>query len=137
MYDLKWTNDFDFNLISKDNYMNLEIFEDEEAYTQVITNRIKSISKDWFYDNVGADLEQLMGKLNTQDTAQFGSNLITKILTYDGLVKQNDIYIVPKAVSDDTLLYFVFIKSPYTHSKLTFQTEISLSGKSNIEFIKK
>ena len=111
MWDLKWTDDFDleFEITVSSGQMDLLKCRDAEAYAQVITNRIRSVKPDWFYDNVGADLELLLGEPNTRETAQSGADRIRSALTDDGFVKVNDVYIKPVPVDAETIVFFCFV----------------------------
>ena len=136
MWDLKWTDDFDLDFDFDDyNYMDLTVCEDEGAYAQNITNRLRSVHPDWFYDYKGADLELLLGEPNTKDTAQLGIEQIRNALNWDGLVSNNELYIKPVPVSAETIIFFCFVKNPYNNGRLTFQTEICLSGATNVALI--
>ena len=137
MWDIKWTDDFDFGFVTEDNgMMSIMLCEDESAYAQNITNRIRSVRPDWFYDNKGADLELLLGEPNTMDTALKGAGQIRSVLCGDGFVPADDLYIRPVPVNADTVIFFCFIQNPYHDGKLTFQTEVCLSGAANVTLIK-
>ena len=137
MWDLKWTDDFDLDFdFDNNNRMGLAVCDDENAYAQNITNRLRSVHPDWFYDYKGADLELLLGEPNTKDTAQLGIEQIRHVLSYDGLVPSDELYIKPVPVNTETIIFFCFVKNPYDDGRLTFQTEICLSGETNVALIK-
>lgn len=66
-------------------------------YSQQAYIRVMTVTSDFtMYPNIGADLEQLYGMPNTQQTGDFGKQLIMNALTRDG--KFNGIPIDVKAV---------------------------------------
>lgn len=78
---------------------------------QSARNRIKSITKDWFYDNVGADLEELLGKPNTQAIADKGKGKIITALTIDGLFAIDEVYVKAFPTDKTNILFVVMLKS--------------------------
>ena len=136
MWDIKWTEDFDLDFdYDRENRMGLTLCDDEDAFAQNITNRLRSVSPDWFYDYKGADLELLLGEANTRDTAKIGIEQIRRVLNYDGLVPDDELYIKPVPVNSETIIFFCFVKNPYDGGRFTFQTEICLSGATNVALV--
>lgn len=82
-----------------------------EFYKQCATNRIKSIKKDWYKDNIGADLEEILGMPNTRVVASLGENKIRQSLTFDNLFNDKDIVIVPSPVTNMIISYSITIQS--------------------------
>ena len=66
---------------------------DDDLRIQLAYNRIKSISKNWFVDEVGADMEELIGKPCTEDIAEYGKQKIINVLLIDDLWNKDDIFI--------------------------------------------
>ncbi len=77
---------------------------------QLAYNRIKSISHDWFVDEVGADLEELIGKPCTESIAEYGKAKIIEVLTVDELWATNDMYIMSQIVDNTHIIYTVYLK---------------------------
>ena len=67
--------------------------QEDKLKIQLSYNRIKSISKNWFIDEVGADLEEIIGKACNETTAEYGKLKIIDVLTFDGLWNDSDIFI--------------------------------------------
>ena len=67
--------------------------KDDELKIQLSYNRIKSISKNWFIDEVGADMEELIGRPCTEDMAEYGKQKIINVLLIDDLWNKDDIFI--------------------------------------------
>ena len=49
---------------------------DDELRIQLAYTRIKSIAHGWFYDEVGADLEELVGRSIKESTIEYGKEKI-------------------------------------------------------------
>lgn len=79
------------------------------SIAQTIFCRLKSCSVDWFYDRVGADLEQIIGEPNTEENANLGSSLIISSLTYDGFLSEDKIVVKPIPQDEFTILYYLVI----------------------------
>lgn len=108
-------------------------FNDESALIrQIVMTRVKSVKPDWFYDNVGANLESLLGRDNTKDTAEIGVDLIKSALTYDGFLKDGDIYIKPSPADEFTIVFIMAIRVENKEA-LVFKINIALSSGINIE----
>lgn len=125
--DIKLTEDGDLFLED-----DLYIIYDVDYIKQQICNRIKTMSPDWFYDNIGADMEQLLGQPNTKDTAVKGIDLIRDALSGDGFIDKDSVYIKPIPVNNETIAYFVMIQIEGADKPLTFQVDIALSAGINI-----
>lgn len=100
--------------------------------SQIIINRVKTMSPDWFYDGIGADLEQLLGKVNNKETALKGAELIKNALTYDGFIKNDDIFVKPSPIDEFTIMYILAVRVS-TSEELLFKVGIALSSGVNIE----
>ena len=134
--DLKFTEDGDLELFSnndnsmRDNYTS-EVTE-VNLIIQNIKHRIKSVKIDWFYDHIGADLEQILGMENSKETATLGSNLIKESLTFDGYIKSEDIYIKPTPTDIFSISYLVAVKIG-EDSMLQFKVFVALNSGINVE----
>ena len=127
--DIKITSDGDFVL---DSSADFEYATDTEFIKQIVMTRVKTMKPDWFYDNVGANLEELLGKDNTKDTAELGATNIINALTYDGFLTSDDIYIKPSPVDEFTIVYVMAIRIE-DMEPLVFKVDIALSSGINIE----
>jgi len=113
--------DGDFTIVSENDYIK-----------QQVNIRVKTINPDWFYDDLGADMEQLLGKPNTKITAEKGISLIRKSLTYDGFLDNDSVYIKPMPLDVDNVSFFLFIRTPFTDKPLSFEVAVALSAGINI-----
>ncbi len=84
--------------------------KDNELKVQLAYNRIKSISMDWFIDNVGADLEELIGQPCNEGVISYGKSKIIDVLTVDELLDTNDIYVSAQVIDNTRVIYTVYLK---------------------------
>jgi hypothetical protein len=54
--------------------------------------------------------------------------MITTALTRDGLIDTEDLYIKPVPMDRDTLVFFVFINSPWDSDPLGFEVTFGLNS---------
>lgn len=84
--------------------------EGDELRIQLAYNRMKSISHNWFVDEVGADLEELIGKHCTEQIVEYGKQKIIAVLTVDELWDQKDIVVIGKINSNVNIAYSVYLR---------------------------
>lgn len=123
--DLKLTESGDLVLSPNGD---LSLVSDYKFMIQQVRNRLKTTNPDWFYDLIGADLEDLLGLPNNEETALRGAELIKKALTYDGLLNHDDVYVRSASIDRDRILFFVFINHPGIEEPLGFTVELDLAG---------
>lgn len=129
-YDIELTDDGDLNL----DFFNKEftVVSENDYISQQVKIRVKTVNSDWFFDDLGADMEQLLGQPNTIGTAEKGISLIRNCLTYDNFLTNDDIYIKPMPTDVDNVSFFLFIKTPFTEKPLSFEIAVALSAGVNI-----
>lgn len=98
---------------------------DNDLRIQLAYNRIKSISRNWFVDEVGADLEELVGKPCTEDIAEYGKTKIINVLTFDELWLDNDIFIKSEIRNNTNIIYNIFLKIYQSETENTYSYEIT------------
>lgn len=84
--------------------------EDYKLRLQLAYDRIKSISKDWFIDECGADLEELIGKPCTPEFAELGKRKIRNMLVLDDTWSDEEFYIYCQIKDAVTIEYTIFFK---------------------------
>lgn len=89
---------------------------DNELRIQLAYTRIKSIAHGWFYDEVGADLEELIGRSIKESTVEYGKEKIINVLTFDKLWDENDILVISNIKDSTHLIYSVYLKT-YTNDE--------------------
>lgn len=89
---------------------------DDELRIQLAYTRIKSIAQGWFYDYVGADLEELVGRSIKNSTVEYGKEKIINVLTFDNLWNEDDILIISNVQDSTHLIYSIYLKT-YTNDE--------------------
>lgn len=98
--------------------------QEDELKIQLSYNRIKSISKNWFIDEVGADLEEIIGKACNETTAEYGKLKIIDVLTFDGLWDDSDIFIKSEIKNNINITYNIFLKLRQSNTEEVYSYEI-------------
>ena len=99
--------------------------QEDELKIQLSYNRIKSISKNWFIDEVGADLEEIIGKACNETTAEYGKLKIIDVLTFDGLWDDSDIFIKSEIKNNINITYNIFLKLRQSDTEEVYSYEIN------------
>ena len=102
--------------------------KDDELKIQLSYNRIKSISKNWFIDEVGADMEELIGRPCTEDMAEYGKQKIINVLLIDDLWNKDDIFIKAEIKDNVHIIYSVYLKlfQPETEDTISYEITVEL-----------
>lgn len=100
--------------------------KDDELKIQLTYNRIKSISKNWFVDEVGADMEELIGRPCTEDMAEYGKQKIINVLLIDNLWNKDDIFIKAEIKDNVHIIYSVYLKLFQSETEDTISYEITV-----------
>ena len=98
--------------------------QEDELKIQLSYNRIKSISNNWFIDEVGADLEEIIGKACNETTAEYGKLKIIDVLTFDGLWDDKDIFIKSEIKNNINITYNIFLKLRQSYTEEVYSYEI-------------
>lgn len=98
--------------------------QEDELKIQLSYNRIKSISKNWFIDEVGADLEEIIGKACNETTAEYGKLKIIDVLTFDGLWDDKDIFIKSEIKNNINITYNIYLKLRQSETEEIYSYEI-------------
>lgn len=97
---------------------------DDELRIQLAYNRIKSISTNWYVDEVGADLEEIIGRACDEDTAEYGKSKIIHVLTFDELWVEDDIFIKAEIKSNTAIIYTIYLKIVQAETEDVYSYEI-------------
>ena len=100
--------------------------KDDELKIQLAYDRIKSISKNWFVDEVGADMEELIGRPCTEDMAEYGKQKIINVLLIDDLWNKDDIFIKAEIKDNVHIIYSVYLKLFQSETEDTISYEITV-----------
>ena len=98
--------------------------QEDELKIQLSYNRIKSISNNWFIDEVGADLEEIIGKACNETTAEYGKLKIIDVLTFDELWNDKDIFIKSEIKNNINITYNIFLKLRQSDTEEVYSYEI-------------
>lgn len=98
--------------------------EKDELRIQLAYNRLKSISKNWFVDECGADLEELIGRPCNEEMAEYGKLKIIDMLTFDGLWSDNDIFIKCEIKNNVNITYYIYLKIYQAETEDVYSYEI-------------
>lgn len=125
------TEGFDFGLtpegeiIVDNNTHDIQASQNNDLRIQIAYNRIKSISKTWFVDEIGADLEEIIGKPCTEDIAEYGKLKIIDALVIDDLWTDNDIFVKTEIKNNTNIIYSIFLKIYQSETEDTYSYEIT------------
>lgn len=72
---------------------NIEIINNNEYRVQLAKSRVKSINKDWYYDNIGANIEEMFGEFFTQTTETIFKEKLLNSLIFDEVFNEDDVFI--------------------------------------------
>ena len=82
----------------------------DELRNQIAMCRIMSVTHDWFYDNIGANLEQILGEALNEQTINYGKELITDSLMKNNFLTSDEIIIESLITDIDSIGYNVYIR---------------------------
>ena len=100
--------------------------KDDELKIQLSYNRIKSISKNWFVDEIGADMEELISRPCTENIAEYGKQTIINVLLIDDLWNKDDIFIKAEIKDNVHIIYSVYLKLFQSETEDTISYEITV-----------
>lgn len=126
--DLMLTEDGDLFVDVKTN--DLAVVQKQSYIAQTARNLIKITDPEWIdyqIEDIGANLEDLIGQPNTQETAIEGIQRIVGVLTMGGLLTTDEIYVKPVPVSRQYIAFYVFIKIPDVAQPLGFEVLFNLA----------
>lgn len=121
-FDFGFTSDGEI-IIDTETY-DISTAENNDLRIQLAYNRIKSISHNWFVDEVGADLEEIIGKPCTEEIAEYGKQKIVDVLTIDNLWERNDIFIKSEIKNNTNIIYNIYLKIYQSETEDTYSYEI-------------
>lgn len=103
----------------------IQFVQTDDLRIQLAYNRIKSISNNWFVDEVGADLEEIIGKPCTEEIAEYGKLKIVDVLVFDGLWDDNDIFIKTEIKNNTNITYSIYLKLYQSETEDAYSYEIT------------
>ena len=97
---------------------------EDDLRIQLVFNRLKSVSHNWYVDEIGADLEEIIGKPCTKTTADYGKDKIVAALTSDGLWSTNDILVTGQIKDNTHIMYTIYLRMSQAETEDTYSYEI-------------
>ena len=97
---------------------------DNDLRLQLAYDRIKSVSTNWFIDEIGANLESLIGKPCNETAAENGKTLIMQQLTFDSLWDPEEIFIKATIVDMINITYNIYFKIKDASTEDTYSYEL-------------
>ena len=107
--------------------MNTVEFEDYGL--QLIKSRVQTDNPDWIlYPEIGANLSDLIGELNTPETGRAAVQLVLDALTHGGAFLEEDLHIDAIPVSESDILLDIQLKQAnrFLRYAIEFNLEIGL-----------
>lgn len=111
-------------LVLDSDTFDIERKTDNDLRVQLAYDRIKSVTNDWFIDQIGANLESLIGKPCNQEYAEMGKTLILNQLTFDSLWDREDVFIKANIKDMINITYNVYLKIIDKEIEETYSYEI-------------
>ena len=113
----------DKNDIMKSSYDNLRI--------QRLICAIKSISNDWYGDNIGANLEQYLGEsLNQELVGQIVDSIYFAAISTN-IIRKEEVYVIPNVVNTNIELS-IFLKKTNGNSSYLIKVNFDMVSGVNI-----
>jgi hypothetical protein len=120
--------DFDFlpegEIVVDNETHDIQSASGNELRIQMAINRLKSISNNWFVDEIGADLEELVGRPCTSEIANYGKLKIIQSLIEDGLWDEKEILVKAEIKENTIIIYTVYLKIYQAETEDTYSYEI-------------
>jgi hypothetical protein len=123
--DIKLNDLGDFEL---DSNGDLSTVVAEDLIQQMSTICLKTTNPDWFNETIAADLEDLIGKPNSRDTGELGKSKIKNALVATGFFDTKDIWVEAKVYDEATIIFFLFINSPFSVNPIVYQITLDLGS---------
>lgn len=121
--DIRLTPEGDFGL--NENY-EIEMASRIQLIEQTLYICIKTTNPDWFYDAVGADLEDLLGLPNTRETAEKGMQQITRAILQSRVIEAADLHIEAKPTGKSTITFLIFVRTDELIDPIVFRADLEL-----------
>ena len=121
MFDFKITDDgeLDLSIDGKLMYAETDILLRQQAVC-----RIKSVMNDWFnVPELGANIEEFLGEVNNQDTANEITDRIIDALS--DIIRKDNVFIVPKVNKED-LFFIVFLRGNTSKTPIVINVKVDI-----------
>lgn len=116
----------------------LDTVSDIEYKIQTSYDIIKSVSTTWFYDNIGADLEQHIGEPVTPNVLETIKRQIIYHLTFNDFWNEEDILVTYNVKNATKVTFSVFLRlytdDAYKEESRQIEVELDLIKGVNIRY---
>jgi len=96
----------------------------DDLRVQLAYNRVKSISRTWYVDKIGADLEEIIGRPCTKEVVDYGKFKIIEAITFDNTWSREDIFIKAAIIDNTKITYNIYLKIVQQETEDTYSYEI-------------
>lgn len=102
------------------------VFSDDRNL-QLISTRFRTDQPDWYlYPDLGANISELAGELNSEETALKGKDMIIESLTSDNAFNMSNVEITPVPVSQNEILYDIRIHTNESVSRYHYLLNLEI-----------
>ena len=108
--DLGITDNGDFMTITHNGLTDFSLVNDEYALRQSVNFRLKTNIRELFlHEEIGNELIEIIGKRNTKETALLGINYITKAISLNNYIPQDQINIEAIPADNNKIVFVIDI----------------------------
>lgn len=100
--------------------------EEDDLRSQAALCRIKSIKKDWFIDNIGSDLESILGEPNNDTIRKYAADKIFEALTVDNLFEAHEVFIEASSSDPKSFNLEIYLKNLRNNKSTLITLELDL-----------
>jgi hypothetical protein len=98
--------------LSMDNNGDFSLTSGQGVVKQDIAFRLRTNLGEFVpHIDLGAGLDEIIGEPNTRETSKVGETKINKALTYDGMISNSDLYIRGVPISNEAIMYYLFVNN--------------------------
>lgn len=134
MIDIEMSLDGDFILdSSKTIYKEIA---DEDVRLQICVNRIKSVTNDWYGEDLNCNLEEVLGYPVIEATDKIIKTKIQTTLTFDHFIDISDLYIETLNADEHGINYVVYVKKVGFDVAHAISVDIDLVAGINIRLLR-
>lgn len=114
----------------------VEVVYNEDAELQLIKSRVHTDNPDWYsYPDIGANLSDLIGEINTPETAEKAKAQIIESLVRDDAFEEADLSVEAVPVSATEILFDIRLRrfNRFVRHALVFNLEIGTMNQYEIK----
>lgn len=99
----------------------------DDVHLQLISSRFRTDAPDWYlYPDLGANISELAGELNSRETAERGKQMILQAMIHDNAYSEGQLEITPVPVSLNEILYDIKINSEENVFRYTYLLDLEI-----------